>query len=240
MSQVQINLPAGNTLSLVALDGVCRAAMVGNSSVAESFTYATSFGPFMTNSVFMVEGNATITTAASTFTLGSLLMENAGAPNNAARATLSRNPAGDDNALTFTAVPYGVEGNLISVEYVDPGAASQSLAVSVQRYAITISLATNSGSSITSTAAQVRTAVLASVEAAALVSVAINTGDTGSADDGSGVVTALSKAFMTGGAGTGIGKIKPGGLCIDTTNADVYRNDGTQAVPVWVKVGDAA
>lgn len=30
-----------------------------------------------------------------------------------------------------------------------------------------------------------------------------------------------------------------GALCIDTTNADVYRNDGTAAAPVWVKVGDA-
>lgn len=32
----------------------------------------------------------------------------------------------------------------------------------------------------------------------------------------------------------------PGGLYIDTTNAVVYRNDGTAAEPAWVALADAA
>lgn len=113
-------------------------------------------------------------------------------------------------------------------------------AVAVDGPAITVSLATNGGSSITSTAAQVKAAIEASAPAAALVSVAIMTSDSGVADDGSGVVTAMTSTSLASGAGFGIGSVLPGGLCVDTTNADVYRNDGTTAAPVWVKVGDAA
>ena len=49
-----------------------------------------------------------------------------------------------------------------------------------------------------------------------------------------------AKTLLITGAGTGIGVVVPGGIGIDTTNSDIYRNDGTTAAPVWVKVGDAA
>lgn len=39
---------------------------------------------------------------------------------------------------------------------------------------------------------------------------------------------------------TGEGVVLPGALYIDTTNSNVYRNDGSQAEPVWVRLGDAA
>jgi len=40
-------------------------------------------------------------------------------------------------------------------------------------------------------------------------------------------------------AATGEGVVLPG--CIySASNGDVYRNDGTQAEPIWVKLGDAA
>lgn len=39
---------------------------------------------------------------------------------------------------------------------------------------------------------------------------------------------------------TGDGVSPPGGLYIDTTNAVVYRNDGTAAQPLWVALADAA
>lgn len=172
--------------------------------------------------------------------LEGLITSNAGAPDDAVQATLSRNPAGDDNALTFTAVAYGTGGNSITIEYVDPSATDASLSVDVDGNAITVNLATDGGGSITSTAAEVLAAIEAKAEAAALVTVAIDASDTGVADDGSGVVTALASAPMTGGQGTAIGTVLPGGILIDTTNANTYRNDGTQAVPVWVQLGDAA
>lgn len=172
--------------------------------------------------------------------LAELHIQNAGVPADAVRATLSRNPAGDDNALTFTAVAYGVGGNSITIAYLDPSANDAALSVDVTGSAITVNLATDSGGLITSTAAEVLAAIEADALADALVTVAIDTGDSGVADDGSGVVTALASAPMTGGAGTGIGQVVPGGLCSDTTNANIYRNDGTQAVPVWVQLADVA
>lgn len=172
------------------------------------------------------------------------MYKGAGAPAASARATLSRNPAGDDNALTFTAVKYGAFGNSITIAYLDPGAASQSLSVSVAGTAISVNLATDGSSVITSTAAQIKTAIEASSAAAALVTCTINTGDSGSADDGSGVVTALAAAAMTGGAGVGyvngVGYADIGSGYIDVTNGNWYINAGTQAVPVWKLVTRAA
>jgi len=173
------------------------------------------------------------------FVSSTLHIANAGAPDDAAQATLSRNPAGDDNALTFTSVAYGTGANSITITYVDPAANDAALSVGVAGSAITVNLATDGGGAITSTAAQVKTAVEGSGAAAALVTVAIDATDTGVADDGSGVVTALASAPMTGGAGTAIGLVVPGGLLSDTTNANIYRNDGTQAVPVWKMLDDA-
>ncbi len=173
------------------------------------------------------------------FVPAALHIANAGAPVNAAQATLSRNPAGDDNALTFTAVAYGVGGNDITIAYVDPGANDAELSVAVVGSDITVNLATGVAGAITSTAAEVLAAIEASVAAAALVTVAIDATDSGVGDDGSGVVTALASAPMTSGAGTALGEVLPGGLLSDTTNANVYRNDGTQAAPVWVQLADA-
>lgn len=61
-----------------------------------------------------------------------------------------------------------------------------------------------------------------------------------------------SKALLLSGAGvpvnytdgdpvaTGDGVSPPGGLYIDTTNAVVYRNDGTAAQPTWIALADVA
>jgi hypothetical protein len=155
------------------------------------------------------------------------------APVDGVQATLNMNPAGDDNALTITALAYGVAGNDISIAYLDPGVADAVLAVAVMDNYIAVSLATSGASAITSTAAQVRTALLASVAAAALVSVAINTADTGVADDGSGVVTAMTRAYLTGGAGTGVGTAGPGSRFTDEVAGALYINTGTLAAPVW-------
>lgn len=181
---------------------------------------------------------ATADAAVATATLVALLTSGAGVPDDAVQATLSRNPAGDDNALTFTAVAYGTGGNSITIEYLDPSANDAALSIDVVGNAITVNLATGGAGAITSTAAAVLAAIEASGPAAALVTVAIDTGDTGIADDGSGVVTALASAPMTGGAGTSIGVSLKGGLYVDTTGGLVYRNSGTQAVPAWTALAD--
>lgn len=173
-------------------------------------------------------------------TTATLITSGAGAPDDAVQATLSRNPAGDDNALTFTAVAYGTGGNAITIAYVDPAANDAALGVVVVGSAITVNLATDEVGAITSTAAEILDEIEASGPADALVTVAIDASDSGEADDGSGIVTALASAPMTGGAGSAIGLVVPGGFYIDTTGAQPYRNDGTQAVPVWIALADAA
>jgi hypothetical protein len=75
--------------------------------------------------------------------------------------------------LTYTARAFGYAGNSISVTHVNPGGNSQPLTVSVSGTAITISLATNGGGAITSTANTVKAAVFANADANNLVSVAV-------------------------------------------------------------------
>lgn len=194
---------------------------------------ATRLTQFLTNVVDSVDATY------SPVSIASLIVSGEGAPEDGVQATLSCNPAGDDNALTFTAVAYGADGNSITIEYVDPAANDAELSVSVTDTAITVNLATDEAGLITSTAADVLAAIEAAPAADALVTVVIDASDTGAGDDGSGVVTALASAPMTGGEGTSIDVSPPGGLYIDTTNAVVYRNDGTAAAPVWVALADA-
>lgn len=156
-----------------------------------------------------------------------------GAPEDAVQASLDANPAGDDNGLTFTAVAYGSSGNAISIEYVDPSENDAVLGVTVAGSVITVSLATGGAGAITSTAAEVLAAIEADAAADALVAVAIDAADSGVADDGSGIVTALAADLLTGGAGTGIDTAGKGSVAVDYTNGKLYINAGTLAVPVW-------
>jgi hypothetical protein len=110
-------------------------------------------------------------------------------------ATLSTDLAGANNDLVYTSKLPGADGNSITVAYVDPGAPSASLAVTVTGTAISVSLATDGGSAITSTAALVKAAIEASVAANRLVSVANK-----AANDGSGVVIAMAATNLTSGA----------------------------------------
>lgn len=235
-------LQAGYVLTITAgADRACvQNADDGSVSAFISSTFSQTFGPYLVERRFLVSDGATASSDAYSLALGGLLTSNAGAPVTAVAASANVNPTGDDNGLTFTAKTYGAAGNNISVRYVDPGSNDAALSVYVVGTAITVSLATGVAGAITSTAAEIKAAVDASARASSLVSVAVYTADAGVADDGSGVVTAMALANLTSGAGTGIGAVLPGALCIDTTNSDVYRNDGTTAAPVWVKIGDAA
>ena len=240
----QIKISAGYALTVTPSAGhPVSVYMVEYSTVAAFLYGAQTFGPYLFDATFVINGDgATTSTGLATLArdLSGLLLTNDGAPVDAVRATANVNPTGNDNSLTVTARAYGASGNEISVTYLDPGAASQALSVSVAGPSIVVSLATNGGSTITSTAAAVKAAIEANEPANRLVYVSIHTGDSGTADDGSGVVTAMASTALTGGAGTGIGTAKPGALCIDTTNATVYRNSGTTAAPVWNQLGDAA
>lgn len=234
MSRQIVILPAGNVLTVTPVGNT--QVYVSSDATGDFLDGAKSWGPYLVAREFIVEGSATVATSEYTTALNAYVYPNAGAPADAVQASKTVNPTGDDNALTFTAVAYGTDGNSLQIEYLDPGANSQSLAVTVyNRQKISVSLATNGSGTITSTATLVKAAIEADPIASDLVTVAIDTSDTGVADDGSGVVTAMALAAFTGGAGTGIGLVPPGGLVVDTTNGEQYRNTGTQAAPVWLR-----
>lgn len=172
--------------------------------------------------------------------LVSVLLFGEGAPEDAAQASLTVNPVGDDNSLTFTAVAFGAGGNDITIEYVDPSDAEIPLSVAVAGSAIVVTLETDDQEAIVTTAADILAAIEADEDADALVTVAIDTADSGSGDDGSGVVTAMEATALEGGEGNGIGVALPGALFIDTDGGDVYRNSGSQAEPAWAQLADAA
>lgn len=109
-------------------------------------------------------------------------------------ATLYTGVIASNNAITFTAIKAGTIGNTIKVQLKNPGAASQALSVSIAGDTIVVSLATDAGSVITSTAADVIAAVNAHLTAKTLVSAA-NTG----ASTGAGVVAAVAATALAGG-----------------------------------------
>jgi hypothetical protein len=230
-------LKAGQILTVTAVEGRIhvRSAQLSVSSFTRS---SVSFGPYLVDTDWLVDGSATVVIADHLVAVNATLMTSDGAPVDAVQASATLNPTGDDNALTFTARVYGAEGNSISVEYVDPSANDAALAVSVFRQAITVSLATGEAGAITSTAAEVKAAVEAHGEANSLVTVAIDASDSGAGDDGSGIVTAIAATALENGAGTGIGVALPGALLLDITGGKQYRNVGTQAAPAWVSPDD--
>jgi hypothetical protein len=112
--------------------------------------------------------------------------------------------------LTYTAKTAGVAGDTITIAYIDPPGNSVALSVAVTGTDIVVTLATNGSSVVTSTAAQIKAAVDAKVEAAALVSVAV----TGT---GTTVQAAAAEAPLASGAdetdGSIDGKIYFQGSC---------------------------
>lgn len=74
-------------------------------------------------------------------------------------SVLTIDPAGANNKVTYTALDDGVEFNALSIEYIDPAAASQALAVTFNGFNIKVYLATDGASAVSSTANQVRAAI---------------------------------------------------------------------------------
>ena len=117
------------------------------------------------------------------------------------KAQLTTDLAGSDNNITFTALEAGTSGNLIAVEYVDPGVKNMPLAITVSQEGtctyITVSLATNDSLAI-DTDAQTLAETIAAFESVYYITAAIKNGETGA-----GILTAMDKAYLTGGAGDG-------------------------------------
>lgn len=118
------------------------------------------------------------------------------------RASLTNGAANAE--LTLTSMVLGLDGNDIDFEMLDPGGASQPLAVTVTGTydgadrLVSVSLETDGGSSIISTAAEVAAAINADADAKRLIQ-AIYGGD------GSGVQSALIATPLAGGLDDGTG-----------------------------------
>jgi len=105
-----------------------------------------------------------------------------------------------NNAITWTAVEPELAGEAVSIELKDPSAASQALTIGVTDKAIVVNLATNAGSAITSTAAQVIAAVNTDAAASALLTAANTTGSSGA-----GVVAVVGHTHLDGASDLDIG-----------------------------------
>lgn len=118
----------------------------------------------------------------------------------AVAATLATGVVGSNNAITYTGRVGGAADNDLRVQLKDPSANSQSLSVAVNGNDIVVSLATDSGGVITSTATLIIAAIAASAAAHSLITAA-NTG----ASSGAGVVAAVALTALTGGVDAGTG-----------------------------------
>jgi hypothetical protein len=86
----------------------------------------------------------------------------------------------DPRSLYLTSHAWGHEGgNLLRAQLKDPGAANRTLSVEVSGQDIVVNLATNASSAVTSTAAQVVSAINASAAASGLVTASLTRGNTG-------------------------------------------------------------
>ena len=96
-------------------------------------------------------------------------------PQNSQRAfqafglTPSTNALLVDQGITYTAVDAGVAGNSITITLVDPAAPNSPLSINVLSTDITINLATNGGSALTTTATQLVAALALDAPSLALI-----------------------------------------------------------------------
>lgn len=143
--------------------------------------------------------------------------------------SLTTSLAGANNDMVFTARFPGRASNKIKIKYTDPGTETATESVSVTFDSSTgitlIDVTLRSVSSVLSTAAQVKTAIEANGDAAALVTVAASGGDTLATS-----VTAMAATALSAGVG-------------DTStgydSADAMEDDGWKLSNVTVANGDA-
>ena len=119
--------------------------------------------------------------------------------------------------ILYTAKGTGIEGDGIKIDYVNPSAPSQSLSVTVSGKTITVNLATDVSSNITTTATLLKARIELTSTALALVTPTL-------VGDGSGILEALSvttsggvnptqKGYYSAGTDTtftAVGNLQPG------------------------------
>jgi hypothetical protein len=139
-------------------------------------------------------------------------------------AALTTALTGSNNDLVFTARAGGTWGNSIQVAYIDPGGVSANPSVVVSGFLITVNLG-RAASAINTTAARIMSLIGSSLDATKLVSVA-----NASANDGSGLVTAMTATALTGGT---YSVVQPALTNGDATNDHYFTgNDGRVVVEV--------
>lgn len=112
----------------------------------------------------------------------------------AAVASLTTNMTNaTNNDFVITALAKGEAGNRWSLELVDPGGTSATLSVIIYDHHIRVSLG-RASSAIDTTAALLKTLLEANAEFAANLTFAHKTGN-----DGTGLVSALAKTYLSGG-----------------------------------------
>lgn len=110
-------------------------------------------------------------------------------------SSLTLDPTADpDNTIIWTAVSKGTTGDLIQIEYVDPGTPNASLSFTRTGALVQVNLATDGGSTITTTAADVVTAAALNTEVSEIVTTALPTGNTGT-----GLLAAFSATNLANG-----------------------------------------
>jgi hypothetical protein len=109
-------------------------------------------------------------------------------------ATVQIDPDGEDNALEWTALDDGTEGNLISIEYVNPDANNSPLDLDLVGNTILVHLQTGVAGAIETVANDIITELALHPTMSLLVSCA-----NVDPDDGTGLVTAMPQTFLAGG-----------------------------------------
>src|SRR5690606_9897125 len=115
-------------------------------------------------------------------------------PEEQAKAKLVTGLVASDNALLYTAVEAGGEGNDITITQVDPGGTTAALGVVVAGTDITVNLE-RAANALASTADDVADAINAHTDAKALVKASTAVEDS----NGSGIVAAETKTSLAGG-----------------------------------------
>lgn len=138
------------------------------------------------------------------------------------KASLQTGVVSSNTGITFTSKLLGSLGNKINIAFVNPGTASAALSVSVSSQTITVNLATDASKAVTTTAAQVITAITGNTAAAALVTVAAT-----GASTGAGVVAALRRTYLAGGIDEAFPLDTPVLIAGDQTKAALLGASGT-------------
>ncbi|MHC4880489.1 MAG: choice-of-anchor L domain-containing protein, partial [Planctomycetota bacterium] len=144
-------------------------------------------------------------------------------------AMLDVMPNGGDNDLQIVAVQPGISGNLITVEFVDPGVPDSPLGTSVSGTAITVSLATDTSGILISTASE----VIGELLSTGLVTAAGLESPDGDFEFGSGLVAPLPLTPLSGGGPAGEGPV-----AVNTVNNGNPFNTNPRSNPALFRNND--